>query len=137
MIYTALALSLVGGLAAAHPAWLSGVSTSGEYGTVSYSKQLMHDAENQRVLVTDITKKPHVMAGFQANFFSNSCDDGFIGQVTGAGGTPCTQSVPGTKAITLLSKPDNCEGTAVFHSHDMASITLTGLSSYRLHRCFL
>ncbi|KAI9764540.1 MAG: hypothetical protein M1840_008366 [Geoglossum simile] len=80
------------------------------YGTVTAAEHV-HHAKGQQFLITDITK-PHVLAGFQANFFRNACGDDFIGQVTGSGGATCVQSIPGTKAIALLSQPSGCTGKA-------------------------
>ncbi|KAF2194407.1 hypothetical protein K469DRAFT_773655 [Zopfia rhizophila CBS 207.26] len=69
-------------------------------------------SEGQQFLVTDITHShsdphPHPLAVFQANFFSNSCNNGFIGRVTGQGGATCVQSIPGTKAVALLTLSRN------------------------------
>jgi hypothetical protein len=96
------------------------------YGTVTPAEHV-HYAKSQQFLITDITK-PHVLAGFQANFFRNACDDGFIGQVTGSGGATCVQSIPGTKAIALLSQPSGCIGKA----SRLAPFYLTGSNSSKL-----
>lgn len=86
------------------------IPTAHDYGTVT-AAEYVHHAEGQRFLVTDITD-PHLLAGFQANFFQNSCNNGFLGQVTGSGGANCVRSIPGTKAIALLSQPSGCQGKA-------------------------
>ncbi|OQV10690.1 hypothetical protein CLAIMM_14653 [Cladophialophora immunda] len=112
-----------------------------KYGTVTAAESV-HDIEGQQFLVTDITK-PHVLAGFQANFFSNSCNNGFIGQVTGSGGANCVRSIPGTKAIALLSQPAGCQVTVYTDENCSNGATLlsvgqclqeteTGIPSYSI-----
>jgi len=96
--------------AAMTAAYAARIPTVHNYGTVTAAERV-HVAEGQQFLITDITK-PHVLAGFQANFFSNACNGGFLGQVTGSGGATCVRSLPGTKAITLLSQPSGCLGKA-------------------------
>ncbi|KAI9855027.1 MAG: hypothetical protein M1813_000571 [Trichoglossum hirsutum] len=111
------------------------------YGTVTPAEHV-HYAKSQQFLITDITK-PHVLAGFQANFFRNACDDGFIGQVTGSGGATCVQSIPGTKAIALLSQPSGCIVTVYTDENCSSGATLlnvgqcfqeteTGIPSYSI-----
>lgn len=97
-------------IAAMTAAYAARIPTVHNYGTMTAAERV-HNAEGQQFLITDITK-PHVLAGFQANFFANACNDGFLGQVTGSGGATCVQSWPGTKAIALLSQPSGCRGKA-------------------------
>lgn len=95
--------AVVTGACAAH------IPTIYNYGTVSAAEHL-HHVESHQFLVTDITK-PSTKAAFVANFFSNSCNNGFLGQVTGSGGANCVQSISGTKGIALISQPDGCAVT--------------------------
>ncbi|KIW90908.1 uncharacterized protein Z519_08691 [Cladophialophora bantiana CBS 173.52] len=90
-------------------AYAARIPTVHGYGTVTAAEHV-GETEGQQFLVTDITK-PHVLAGFQADFFSHASNDGFIGQVQGTGGATCVKSVPGTKAIALLSQPFGCQVT--------------------------
>jgi hypothetical protein len=92
----------VAGVLAAH------IPTIHNYGTVFGADHVHHIAGNQ-FLITDITK-PHIQSKFQANFFSNSCNDGFLGQVTGSGGANCVRSISGTKGIALIDQPGGCTG---------------------------
>ncbi|KAH0538304.1 hypothetical protein FGG08_005078 [Glutinoglossum americanum] len=129
-------------LAAAMTAALAArIPIAHDYGTVMTAERVYH-AEGQKFLITDITK-PHVLAGFQANFFSNACDDGFIGQVTGGGGATCVQSIPGTKAVALLSQPAGCivtvytdetcsSGATLLNVGQCLQETETGIPSYSI-----
>ncbi|KIX97413.1 uncharacterized protein Z520_06865 [Fonsecaea multimorphosa CBS 102226] len=113
------------------------------YGIVT-AAEYVHDAEGQQFLVTDITKaKPHTLAPFTANFFSNSCNNGFIGQVQGQGGANCVKSIPGTKGIALLSQPAGCQVTVYTDDNCSSGATLlsvgqclqeteTGIPSYSI-----
>ena len=96
------------------------------YGTVTPAEHV-HYAKGQQFMITDITK-PHALAGFQAGFFRNACNDGFIGRVTGSGSATCVQSIPGTKAIALHSQPAGCTGKASL----LAPFYPTGFNSSKL-----
>ncbi|OAP55792.1 hypothetical protein AYL99_09944 [Fonsecaea erecta] len=127
--------------AALTAAYAARIPNPHNYGTVTTAEHV-HGDEGRQFLVTDIIK-PHVLAGFQANFFSNSCNNGFIGQVTGSGGATCVQSIPGTKAIALLSQPAGCEVTVYTDENCSNGATLltvgqclqeteTGIPSYSI-----
>ena len=98
-----LAAAVTGALAARIP-------TMHNYETVLAAEHVQH-ADNHQFLVTDITN-PHIQSNFQANFFSESCNNGFLGKVTGSGGANCVRSFPGTKGVALISQPDGCTGKA-------------------------
>jgi hypothetical protein len=98
-----LAAAVTGALTARIP-------TTHNYETILATEHVQH-ANNHKFLVTDITK-PHIQSNFQANFFSESCNNGFLGQVTGSGGANCVRSISGTKGIALISQPDGCTGKA-------------------------
>lgn len=115
--------AVVTGACAAH------IPTIYNYGTVSAAEHL-HHVESHQFLVTDITK-PSTKAAFVANFFSNSCNNGFLGQVTGSGGANCVQSISGTKGIALISQPDGCAGKSsrLIPSHSILQLQKANILS--------